>query len=214
MPEPVEGAESRQLRIRPTRLRVPTEVRSVFIPAVIAGFAGFAVLGLFTAVAPAFLGEVLGETNHAVTGLVVLAVFGSSTIGQLARGRLEAPTALPLGCAILIVGLALLGVSLHAEELALLIAGGVIAGFGQGMAIAAALASVNEAAPPEHRAAVASSFFVICYVAISIPVIGVGLLADRTDLVTAGTVFTAVDAVLAALAIAGILRLRRLRSTP
>jgi hypothetical protein len=87
----------------------------------------------------------------------------------------------------------------------------VIAGFGQGMAFAAALASVNEAAPAEHRAAVASSFFVVCYVAISIPVIGVGVLAEATNLVDAGTAFSILVAALAALAIVGIIRLRRSR---
>lgn len=36
------------------RLNVPPEVRGVFVPAAIAGFAGFAVCGFFTSIAPAF----------------------------------------------------------------------------------------------------------------------------------------------------------------
>jgi hypothetical protein len=209
LPEPVEGAASRPLRIRPTRLRVPREVRPTFVTAVMAGFAGFAVLGLFTAVVPAFLGEVLGVTNHAATGLVVLAAFGSSAVGQIAGRALAANRALPGGCALLIAGMGLLVVGLQAEALAGLIAGGVVAGVGQGLSFAAGLAAVNAEAPAEHRAATASSFFVVCYVAISIPVIGVGLLAQATDLVAAGTVFACCVAALAALAIAGIVRRER-----
>jgi hypothetical protein len=48
--EPVRRAST--LRLRPQKISIPAEVRGVFIKAVIAGFAGFAVLGLFTAVYP------------------------------------------------------------------------------------------------------------------------------------------------------------------
>ena len=75
-PETVEVAHP--ARLRPQRLQVP---------AAIAGFAGFMVLGLFTAVAPAFLAQVLGLSNHVLTGLVVFALFAASTAGQLALER-------------------------------------------------------------------------------------------------------------------------------
>jgi MFS family permease len=52
------------VRLAPQRMAVPAEVRPVFVPAVIAGFAGFMVLGLFTAVAPALLAQVIGLTNR------------------------------------------------------------------------------------------------------------------------------------------------------
>ncbi len=42
-----------------------------------------------------------------------------------------------------------------------------------------------------RRGEVASAFFVVAYVALSVPVIGVGLLAQATDLKTAGLVFAA-----------------------
>src|SRR5205807_3342401 len=54
MPEPVSAGPNP--RLRPQALRVPAQVRSIFIRAALAGFAGFAVLGLFTAVSPAFMG--------------------------------------------------------------------------------------------------------------------------------------------------------------
>jgi len=51
------------------RLAVPAQVRATFVSASIAGFAGFAVLGLFTALSPRLLSDVLGVRNHAVEGL-------------------------------------------------------------------------------------------------------------------------------------------------
>jgi hypothetical protein len=56
---------------------------------------------------------------------------------------------------------------------------------------------VNQRAPAEHRAAVASSFFVVMYIAISLPVIGEGILAQATGLRTAGLIFAAAVAAVA-----------------
>ena len=68
--EPVRRAST--LRLRPQKVNVPIDIRGVFTRSAIAGFAGFAVLGLFTAVSPAFVGTVLHNTNPAITGAVVL----------------------------------------------------------------------------------------------------------------------------------------------
>jgi MFS family permease len=159
------------------------------------------VLGLFAAVAPAFLGQELGVTNHAVVGLVVFVVFAASTAGQITLPLLRAGTAMPAGFSALIVGMAVVGAGVGFSVLALLVAGGVIAGFGQGVSFRAALAAVNASAPAEQRGEVASSFFVVAYVAISLPVIGVGVLADAAGLRTAGVTFAAAVAALATLAL-------------
>lgn len=192
-------------RLRPQALRVPASVRPIFIRAALAGFAGFAVLGLFTAVSPAFLGKTLHITNLAIVGLVVFAVFAASLAGQLAFDAVG-ERSLPVGCAGLIAGMALLAGGLAAPSLALLVAGGVVAGVGQGLSFRAGLTGVNEAAPPEERAEVASSFFVVAYLAISVPVIGVGVLADSAGLKTAGLVFAGVVAALAAVVLALLAR--------
>lgn len=69
---------------------VPPPARAAFVPAGLAAFAGFSLLGLFTAVAPGFLAQTLGVHNLAVIGAVVFSVFGSSTVGQLLTGRMGA----------------------------------------------------------------------------------------------------------------------------
>jgi MFS family permease len=194
MPEPVV-ATSRP-RLRPQALTVPTEMRTTFVEAALAGFAGFAVLGLFTAVAPAFLGQELGVTSRAVVGLVVFAVFAASMVGQAVLELVPEAVAMPAGCLALIAGMGVLALGLALPSLALLVLGGVIAGLGHGLAFRAGMTAVNTRAPAEHRAAVASSFFVVMYVAISLPVIGEGILARATGLRAAGLTFaTAVAAV-------------------
>jgi hypothetical protein len=93
--------------------------------------------------------------------------------------------------------MASLALGLAVPSLALLVLGGVIAGFGHGVAFRAGLAAVSASAPAAQRGDVASSFFVVMYVAISVPVIGVGVLAQATGLRTAGLIFAAAVAVLA-----------------
>jgi MFS family permease len=207
MPEPVT-ARSRA-RLRPQGLHVPAELRATFTRAALAAFAGFAVMGLFTAVAPAFLGVILGITSRATIGLVVFSVFAASGVGQVALERIAGHRALPLGCGALIAGMGVLAGGLAASSLALLVLGGVVAGFGQGLSFRAGLTAVNTEAPAERRAEVASSFFVVAYVAISIPVIGEGVLAETAGLRTAGLVFAGVVAAVAAAVLVLLARGRR-----
>lgn len=120
--------------VRPQRPGLPPRVRSVFAPAATASFVGFALFGVFTSVSPAFLAESLDVHNHAVSGLIVALAFFASTAGQLAVGRVGVARSLPLGCAGLLGGLALLAGALWWDLLALVVASAVVGGAGQGLA--------------------------------------------------------------------------------
>jgi MFS family permease len=205
IPEPVTVRGKPKLRVQ--ALHVPREIRPIFVRGSLAAFAGFAVLGLSTAVSPAFL-HTLGVTSPAIVGLVVFGVFAASTAGQLLLAVVPAERALPAGCAGLILGMALLAAALAASSLALLVLGPLIAGVGQGLSFRAGLTSVNAASPREHLASIASSFFIVAYVAISLPVIGEGVLAQAAGLKTAGLVFAGVVAALAAVVLALLARSR------
>ena len=210
MPEPVRSTSRPRLRARLPR--VPSGLRHVFVRATLAAFAGFAVLGLFTAVAPAFLGQDLGVTNRAAVGLVVFSVFAASTAGQAMVALLPDEMALPVGCAGLIAGMALLVLSLAMSSLALLVAASVTAGVGHGLSFRAGLAALNAGSPAVQRAEVASSFFVVAYVGISLPVIGEGALAQAIGLRSAGLAFAAAVATLAAVALTLLASTSRHRS--
>jgi MFS family permease len=192
-------------RIGFQRLSVPVEVRSVFVIAATAAFAGFAVMGLFTAVAPSFLSGVIGIGNHAAAGAIACSIFASSAVAQLLAGRIEAQRAVAVGCGVLVVGMAIIAASLHVSSLAVLILGAVVAGVGQGMSFSRGLAAVAERTPPDRRAEVSSTYFVIAYVAISLPVIGEGLAAEAWGLRTAGIVFALAVSALAAICLVAVL---------
>ncbi|MET9506610.1 MFS transporter [Streptomyces sp. NPDC006622] len=192
--------------VRPQRPALPAEVRAVFGPAAIAAFVGFALSGVFTSVSPAFLAQSLHVDNHAVSGLIVALAFFSSTAGQLVVGRVGVRRSLPLGCAALLVGLALLAGALHWELLALVVLSAIVGGIGQGLAFRGALTAVAGASPADRRAAVISTLFVVAYTGISVPVIGVGVLAEPLGLEGAGLVFIACMAILVSTAAAHLLR--------
>lgn len=192
--------------VRPQRPGVPAQVRSVFGPAAIAAFAGFALFGVFTSVSPAFLAQSLDVTSHAVSGMIVALAFFASTAGQLAVGTVGVARSLPLGCAGLLAGLALLAGALVWDLLALVVASALVGGIGQGMAFRGALAAVAAASPPDRRAAVISTLFVVAYAGISVPVIGVGLLVEPIGLEGAGLVFIACMAALVGAAAVYVLR--------
>ncbi|MET8099830.1 MFS transporter [Streptomyces sp. NPDC005236] len=192
--------------VRPQRPGLPPQVRPVFTPPAIAAFVGFALFGVFTSVSPAFLAESLDVTNHAVSGLVVALAFFASTAGQLAVGRVGAGRSLPLGCAALLGGLALLAGALRWDLMVLVVLSAIVGGAGQGLAFRGALTTVAQASPEHQRAAVISTLFVVAYAGISVPVIGVGVLVGPIGLEGAGLVFIAVMAVLVTVAGAYLLR--------
>jgi len=187
------------------RLSVPAEVRAVFVIAALAAFAGFAVTGLFTAVAPSFLSQVVGITNHAVAGLIACSIFAASAMAQVAARTMNPQRAVAIGCAILVAGMVILAVALHFSSLAGLIAAAVVSGIGQGISFSRGLAAVAERTPPGRRAEVSSTYFVVAYVAISLPVVGEGLAARRWGLQTAGVTFAIAVAILSIICLVAIL---------
>lgn len=201
----VPETSPRSGRIGWQRLAVPPEARPVFVIAALAAFAGFAVTGLFTAVAPSFLAQVVGISNHAVAGAIACSIFAASAVTQVLANRVPPPRAVAAGCGILVVGMAILAVALHFSSLPGLIVAALVSGVGQGMSFSRGLAAVAERTPPERRAEVSSTYFVVAYVAISLPVVGEGLAAQAVGLKAAGVGFAIAVAVLATVCLIAIL---------
>ncbi|MEU9806481.1 MFS transporter [Mycobacterium sp. NPDC050853] len=187
------------------RLSLPQEVRTTFAAAATAGFAGFAALGSFTAVAPGFLSTVIGIDNHAVAGATVFLVFGSSCVAQIFARQVPAARALIIGCAILLAGMLLIAIALLTSSLPWYLASAVAVGVGQGISFSRGLASIAEKVPEDNRAGVTSSYFVVGYIGIALPVIGEGLAAQEWGLRTAGVSFSLAVATLTALCLIAVI---------
>jgi predicted MFS family arabinose efflux permease len=184
---------------------VPAAARSTFIGASIAGFAGFAVAGLLTAVSPRLVAQSVTNPSHVEQVLVVALFFGAAVVGQIVLRGLATDLAVNVGCVLLTTGALLLVWALAAESFALLAAAGIVAGVGQGVSFSKGLASILDKVDGHERAGVSSAFFVVAYVAISLPVIGEGVAAQHVGLTSSSVAFSVGAAALAALALVSLL---------
>lgn len=194
---------------RPQRPAVPAQARAVFLPAALAAFAAFAVLGLVTAIEPSILAELLHLPSPALAGTIVFGMFVASALGQAFQPRLSERAALPAGCVLLIAGLAVIAVALLTRSLSLLIVGVVISGLGHGIGFRSGMAAISAASPDEQRAETVSSFFVAAYIGISVPIVLVGIGTALWGLETSAVVFTGVVAGITLVALIAIIGVQR-----
>ncbi len=175
----------------------PAEVRTVFLPAATAGVAAFGVSGVFGSVGPGMLHEVLGITAPTAGGALLATLFIMSVAGQFLTRRVAPAVALPAGCIALALSLALLVVSLAAETVVAVFAAAVVAGLAQGVIVGGGLGLLTARAPADRRSQVASTYFLVLYIGLVVPVVAFGLVESSIGLVDAGYVFSAVVGVAA-----------------
>jgi MFS family permease len=173
-PETVRRLESRP-RYRPQRIAVPAGARGTFFAATFAGMAAFAVYGVFNSLAPSFLAGTLHQSSHAVAGAVAFAAFAAGAVAQIAQARVPGQALLRRSVPVIVAGLGLLAGAMWAGDLAMFIAGGVVAGAGAGMVFKGSIAAAVSVAPEGSRAEVLAGFFLGAYVGLSIPVVGLGV---------------------------------------
>jgi MFS family permease len=202
VPETVEVQQGARLEL--VRPHVPGPARSTFVGAAIAGFAGFAVTGLLTAASPRIVALAEPDAGPVLGVSVVVLVFGASVAAQVLLTRLPLVLALDLGCVLLAAGAALLAAAIAAESLPLMLLAAAVGGAGQGLSFSKGLAAVLDRVAPDARAGTSSAFFVVAYVALSLPVVGYGLAAARWGTVPAGVAFSLAVAVLTLVALAAL----------
>ncbi|GAA2275523.1 MFS transporter [Nonomuraea roseoviolacea subsp. roseoviolacea] len=183
--------------LRPQRPHVPAEIRGDFLRSAMAVGAGFAVLGVLTAVTGVFLTGVLRLPSHTLTGAVVFTAFMCTAAGQLLNRVVRPGRALVLACAGLVAGAGLIALAMAAVSLTALLAGAAVNGLATGVALGYGVTVITTRAAPDHRGASVSTFFVILYSMLAVPAVGVGVMIRLTGLRPAGEIFSAVVAVLA-----------------
>jgi MFS family permease len=203
VPETVSPRRRPALRF--TGLGIPERGRSEFIAADIGGFAAFALLGLFSALAPTFLGSVLHQNNHAVQGAVVFLLLAVGTVTQVVLFRFNSRLVVMTGLGLFLVGLALIVAALSEADMALFLAGTVVGGAAVGAVFLGSLATANRLAPQGERGRAISAFFVACYAGLIIPVVGVGV---ATEFISDFAAVLALSILLAVLCLFSFTRIR------
>jgi MFS family permease len=183
------------------RLGVPAGLRAQFIAPAVTVFGAMALVGFYAALIPSILAENLGQTSHAVAGLVVGALMLVVSITIVVTRHATSRTAMLAGLALLPPGLALLVVSQAGGSMPILLAGTLVSGISAALGYRGSLQVVNEIAPSDRRAEMVSTYFVAGFAGNALPVIGVGVISTLASALIASIVFAVTIAVFAAVAL-------------
>ncbi|WP_321960576.1 MFS transporter [Paraburkholderia sp. J7] len=145
-------------------------------------FTGYTLFSLFASLAPSFFNAFMPWKGPAVGGIGVALLFAGSAAAQMTLQGMSPRRGLVIGSLIVTAGLAMLAISVKISSGLLFVASDLLGGFGQGLAFMSALFVVNAIATPERRAGMISSFFTVAYLGGIVPVLGLGIAADRFGL--------------------------------
>ena len=198
-------------RWRPRRPQLPPAVRPAFATSGTSAFLAFAVTGLFLSLVPTYVTTLYGRPDVLVSGAATALLLACSALAQLTGHRARAGRLETAGLPLLAAGLVLLALAGELSSLRVLLVAIVLAGIGQGLTFLGGLTAVNEAAPSDRRAEVLSTFYVVLYLGVGVPVIGVGAAATTLGLLPAVQSFAFLVAALCLVLLA--VRVRRTQRT-
>ncbi len=198
------------LSVRP-HIGVAPGLRVPFALAATVVFCAFAGSGLYTALASSVVTGLLHMCNRAIGGAIVFALLGTSAVAQVALRRLPDRQAMGGGLVILVGGLTVLTVAVRDESFVVFLVSAVCVGLGHGLAFRGSLAFVTRLPPPTGREGMVAGYFVVAYLGLGVPVLGVGLASERIGFGAAADAFTGVLGALALGAAMAIARSTRRR---
>lgn len=211
IPETVTPPAERR-RYRPQRVQIPATARTHYFAAAAIAFASFAVLGLFTSLAPAFIEGQLHFTAALVSGGVVFATFVSAAALQIGVRRLTLPMAVITGVVCYVIGFAALIAAISTVSLTLFVIGGILAGGAAGTLFSSAISAASQIAAPESRGEALAGIFLSCYAGLAVPVVGLGA---ATVVVSMSTALTGFAVICTAISVIGaIVFIQQARSHP
>jgi MFS family permease len=173
-PETVRAPAVRP-RYRPQRIAIGDADRASVTIAAAGAFVGFAVFGLFTSLAPAFVGTTLHHPSRLLAGVVAFICFGAAALAQTATGGLGNRSRLLLGVVTEAIGVVVVAVGMAAASLAPFLVGGGLAGAGAGVLFKSAVATLLDKAEPAKRGAAATALFLFAYLGMTIPILAIGV---------------------------------------
>lgn len=198
LPEPA-GRDREPWRIELPR--VPAEIRSPFLRVSLTSAIVWATLALFLSIVPSYAATLLNTSNLALLAVIAALALVASCIVQIvityrpgrpARGE-------AIGLAVLAAGLVCVVIAAPLHSLPLMIAGGIGAGVGHGLAFLNAQQELNEIAPERRRGEVTAAFIACIYALLAISLVGSGLLNEYVSLAAAVGIVAAALAALALL---------------
>jgi MFS family permease len=207
MPEPV--TERGRIRLTLERPRIPRVARRPFLLAALAVVSSWSIGGLFFSLGPGLSAHLFNTTNVVVSAIGIVALGASGAVSQLLFGRTPPWIGASAGSVALAAGMVLVVLAAATGSSTTYLGGAVLGGIGFGIAFLSGLRALVAAIPPRERAATLSAFYVVAYLAGSVPAVLAGLVVTHLGLQSTFEVFGSVVA-----AIALVVALEAWRSRP
>ncbi len=181
MPESAARRAGALASLRPS-LGVPARVRAEFLAVVPITVASWALGGLYLSLGPSVTAQVFSMPNHVIGGLLVALLCGTGavTIFLLRGWRLS--RALNFAAGFLAAGMALTLAGLLARSPLPAALGTVVAGVGFGASGRGSFGTVAALPRPQERGGLFAVFYVVAYLAFSVPALVAGLASTTAGL--------------------------------
>lgn len=205
MPETVSRKSGALASLRP-HVRVPSQSRAALLRVAPATVATWALGGFSLSLMPTVVATTMGVSAPWLGGVVVATLMLAAALTVAALRQLPAQRLLVIGTAALSLGVlvSLLGIWQH--SVAMLFAGSVIAGFGFGASFAGSLSTLLPTAEAHQRAGLLAAFYVLSYLAFSLPALAAGVAVPYAGLAVVAYVYGAVVILLAIMSMIASLR--------
>ncbi len=191
-------------------IRLPRELRGSILVAAPVLFSVWALAGLYGALGPALVHALTGssEVIYGAVSLTVLA--GTAVVAVVALRGAASRTVMLTGILALIIGVAVTLLALDVRSIALFFVGTAISGVGFGSGFQGGIRTVVPRAAAHERSGVLSLLYTVSYLGMGLPAVIAGfLVVHGGGLIDTAYQYGAAVIVLAALALAGLLRSTR-----
>jgi MFS family permease len=187
-------------RYRPQRVSANHGDRAAFVAAAAGAFVAFAIFGVATSLDPAFVAGTLHRPSRLLAGVVVFVVFGAAAAAQATTAGVPLRRRTTFGLTGVAAGLVVMVAGMETGSFALFLIGGAVAGAAAGVLFKSAVGTVAAMAAPPVRGEALATLFLISYVGLILPTLGLGVSSLFVDARTSMLWFGAAMLLLAAAA--------------
>ncbi|WP_435166581.1 MFS transporter [Falsirhodobacter sp. 1013] len=164
-------------------LGVPAAARPAFARLVPPVLTGWALGGLYMSLMPNILHEALHTKTQLITGALVCAQMGAAAAAVL-WGRTRPPSRMMMaGTLSQATGIPMTLMGIETEQAAMIFAGTLVSGAGQGLCFSSILRLLLPLAHGHERAAMLSTFFALSYTAFALPAVLAGVVVPHFGLI-------------------------------
>lgn len=190
------------------RISVPVAARQAMLEIVPSNIASWALGGFALSLAPSLIATATGSTSSLNGGIAVavLTLAGAASV-IIFRTKNPEPV-LRFGTVTQATGIALILLAINSAQLWLVFAGFLVAGIGFGASFLGAVRTLVPLAAPHQRAGLMAAFYIMSYLAFSVPALLAGTMVRVAGLINTANGYGMILIALAAIALTGQIRRR------